>query len=118
MWEALAEEVEKKQGKELDPFDLICHVAFDQPALSRRERADQVKKRNYFAKYSGAARQVLEALLDKYADTGIEHIEDIKILQLEPFSQLGAPVELVRAFGGKPGYQQAIHDLEAELYGS
>jgi type I restriction enzyme R subunit len=118
MWEALAEEVEKKQGKLLDPFDLICHVAFDQPALSRRERADQVKKRNYFAKYSGAARQVLEALLDKYADTGIEHIEDIKILQLEPFSQLGAPVELVRAFGGKPGYQQAIHDLEAELYGS
>ena len=70
------------------------------------------------AKSSGAARQVLEALLDKYADTGIEHIEDIKILQLEPFSQLGAPVELVRAFGGKPGYQQAIHDLEAELYGS
>ena len=118
MWEALAEEVEKKQGKLLDPFDLICHVAFDQPPLSRRERADQVKKRNYFAKYSGAARQVLEALLDKYADTGIEHIEDIKILQLEPFSQLGAPVELVRAFGGKPGYQQAIHDLEAELYGS
>lgn len=118
MWEALAEEVEKKQGKLLDPFDLICHVAFDQPALSRRERADQVKKRNYFAKYSGAARQVLEALLDKYADTGIENIEDIKILQLDPFSQLGAPVELVRAFGGKPGYQQAIHDLEAELYGS
>lgn len=118
MWEALAEEVEKKQGKLLDPFDLICHVAFDQPALSRRERAEQVKKRNYFAKYSGAARQVLEALLDKYADTGIEHIEDIKILQLYPFSQLGAPVELLRAFGAKPGYQQAIHDLEAELYGS
>lgn len=118
MWEALAEEVEKKQGKLLDPFDLICHVAFDQPVLSRRERAEQVKKRNYFAKYSGAARQVLEALLDKYADTGIEHIEDIKILQLYPFSQLGAPVELLRAFGGKPGYQQAIHDLEAELYGS
>jgi type I restriction enzyme R subunit len=116
MWEALAEEVEKKQGKPLDPFDLICHVAFDQPALSRRERAEQVKKRNYFAKYSGAAREVLEALLDKYADTGIEHIEDIKILQLDPFSQIGAPIELVKAFGGKVGYNKAIHELEDELY--
>ena len=118
MWEALAEAVEKKQDKPLDPFDLICHVAFDQPALSRRERADQVKKRNYFTKYSGAARQVLEALLDKYADTGIEHIEDIKILQLDPFSQIGAPIELVKAFGGKAGYNKAIHELEDELYAS
>ena len=118
MWEALAEEVEKKQGKPLDPFDLICHVAFDQPPLSRKERAEQVKKRNYFARYSGAARQVLEALLDKYADTGIEHIEDIKILQLDPFSQLGAPMELVNAFGGKVGYSKAIHELEDELYAS
>ncbi|MEH6386406.1 MAG: DEAD/DEAH box helicase family protein [Pseudomonas profundi] len=116
MWEALAEEVEKKQGTPLDPFDLICHVAFDQPALSRKERAEQVRKRNYFAKYSGAARQVLEALLEKYADTGIEHIEDIKILQLDPFSQIGAPLELVKAFGGKAGYTKAIHDLEDELY--
>ncbi len=118
MWEALDEEVQAKRGQPLDPFDLICHIAFDQPPLTRRERAEQVKKRNYFAKYSGAARQVLEALLDKYADTGIEHIEDIKILQLDPFSQIGAPVELVRAFGGKPGYQQAIQELESELYAS
>lgn len=118
MWEALAEEVEKKQGKTLDPFDLVCHVAFDQPALSRKERAEQVKKRNYFGKYSGAARQVLEALLDKYADTGIEHIEDIKILQLDPFSQIGAPIELIKAFGGKAGYNNAIHELEDELYAS
>ena len=116
MWEALAEEVEAKRGQPLDPFDLICHVAFDQPPLSRKERAEQVKKRNYFAKYSGAARQVLEALLDKYADTGIEHIEDIKILQLDPFSQIGAPIELVKAFGGKAGYNKAIHELEDELY--
>ncbi|MGB7386381.1 MAG: DEAD/DEAH box helicase family protein, partial [Pseudomonas neustonica] len=116
MWEALAEEVEKKLGQPLDPFDLICHVAFDQPALTRKERAEQVKKRNYFAQYSGAARQVLEALLEKYADTGIEHIEDIKILQLDPFSQIGAPVELVKAFGGKAGYTKAIHELEDELY--
>lgn len=118
MWEALAEEVEAKRGQPLDPFDLICHIAFDQPPLTRKERAEQVKKRNYFAKYSGATRQVLEALLDKYADTGVEHIEDIKILQLAPFSQIGAPIELVRAFGGKPGYQEAIQALESELYAS
>lgn len=116
LWEALSEEVEAKLAKPLDPFDLICHVAFDQPPLSRRERAEQVKKRNYFAKYSGAARQVLEALLDKYADTGIEHIEDIKILQLDPFSQIGAPIELVKAFGGKAGYNKALHELEDQLY--
>lgn len=117
MWEALAEEVAEKQGKALDPFDLICHVAFDQPALSRKERAEQVKKRNYFGKYSGSARQVLEALLDKYADTGVEHIEDIKILQLAPFTQIGVFVELVEAFGGKNGYNKALRELENELYG-
>lgn len=118
MWEALAEEVQAKRGQPLDPFDLICHVAFDQPPLTRKERAEQVKKRNYFAKYSGAARQVLEALLDKYADTGIESIEDMQILKIDPFSQIGAPLELVKAFGGKPGYQQAIHELEDQLYAS
>lgn len=117
-WEALAEEVEAKRGPAVDPFDLICHVAFDQPPLTRKERAEQVKKRNYFAKYSGAARQVLEALLDKYADTGVEHIEDIKILQLPPFSQMGAPIELIKVFGGKPAYQQALQDLETALYQS
>ncbi|MHC8400289.1 EcoAI/FtnUII family type I restriction enzme subunit R [Pseudomonas sp. MDT1-17] len=115
-WEALAEEVQAKHGQPLDPFDLICHVAFDQPALSRQERAAQVKKCNYFGKYSGAARQVLEALLDKYADTGIEHIEDIKILQLAPFSHIGAPIELVKAFGGRAGYNKALHELEQTLY--
>lgn len=116
LWEALQEEVEAKLGKPLDAFDLICHVAFDQPPLSRRERADNVKKRNYFAKYQGAARQVLEALLDKYADTGIEPIEDLKILQLPPFDKIGAPLELVKAFGGKAGYTQALAELEAQLY--
>ena len=118
MWEALAEEVEKKQGKPLDPFDLICHVAFDQPPLSRKERAEQVKKRNYFARYSGAARQVLEALLDKYADTGIEHIEDFQILTIPPFKEMGSIKELVDVFGGKPAYKQAIHELEDALYAS
>ncbi|RVT82449.1 EcoAI/FtnUII family type I restriction enzme subunit R [Inhella crocodyli] len=116
LWEALAEEVEAKQGKPLDAFDLICHVAFDQPPLSRKERADQVKKRNYFAKYQGAARQVLEALLEKYADTGLEPIEDIKILQLDPFSRIGAPMELVQAFGGKAAYAKAVAELETQLY--
>jgi type I restriction enzyme R subunit len=116
LWEALAEEVEAKQGKLLDAFDLICHVAFDQPPLSRRERAENVKKRNYFAKYQGSARQVLEALLQKYADSGLEPIEDIKILQLDPFSRIGAPVELVRAFGGKAAYTKAVAELEAQLY--
>ncbi|MEK8048118.1 EcoAI/FtnUII family type I restriction enzme subunit R [Ideonella margarita] len=117
LWEALQEDVEKKLGKPLDAFDLICHVAFDQPPLSRRERADSVKKRNYFAKYQGAARQVLEALLDRYADAGVEPIEDMKILQLPPFNQLGAPIELVNSFGGKTAYKQALHELEQALYG-
>nr|WP_228736315.1 type I restriction-modification enzyme R subunit C-terminal domain-containing protein [Xanthomonas euvesicatoria] len=117
LWEELAGEVEKKLGS-LDPFDLICHVAFDQPPLSRRERAEGVRKRNYFARYQGKARQVLEGLLDKYADTGVEHIEDIRILQLDPFRTLGAPVELVAAFGGKTNYQRAILDLESQLYSS
>lgn len=116
LWEALQDEVESKLGKPLDAFDLICHVAFDQPPLSRRERAENVKKRNYFAKFQGAARQVLEALLDKYADTGIAPIEDLKILQLPPFDRIGAPLELVKAFGGKRQYEQALAALESQLY--
>lgn len=117
LWEPLADEVQAKTGKPLDAFDLICHVAFDQPPLSRRERAEGVKKRNYFGKYQGTARLVLEALLEKYADNGIEPIEDIKILSLPPFDGIGAPVELVRAFGGKDAYRNALVDLERQLYG-
>ena len=117
LWEALAEEVEKKQGAPLDPFDLVCHVAFDQPPLSRRERAENVRKRDYFTRYGGIARQVLEALLDKYADTGIENVEDIKVLQLDPFTGMGSAVELIKAFGGKDRYLLAIQDLESQLYG-
>ena len=117
LWEPLADEVQAKTGKPLDAFDLICHVAFDQPPLSRRERAENVKKRNYFAKYQGAARQVLEALLEKYADTGIEPIEDMKVLTLPPFDRIGAPIELIKAFGGKRGYAAAIQGLEQALYG-
>ena len=110
--EALAQDV----GKDFDAFDLICHVAFDQPPLTRRERADQVKKRNYFTKYGEQARQVLEILLEKYADTGIENIEDIKILTLDPFKNMGTASELVSAFGGKPAYMAALHELELNLY--
>jgi type I restriction enzyme R subunit len=110
--EPLAEEV----GKHFDAFDLICHVAFDQPPLTRRERADNVKKRNYFAKYGEQARKVLETLLEKYADTGIENIEDIKILTLDPFKNMGTASELVSAFGGKQGYTTALHELEKHLY--
>lgn len=110
--EALALEV----NKDCDAFDLICHVAFDQPALTRRERAEQVKKRNYFTKYGEQARKVLEALLEKYADTGIENIDDIKILTLDPFSRMGTASELVSAFGGKSGYIAALHELENQLY--
>lgn len=112
LFEPLAEEV----GKELDAFDLICHVAFDQPPLTRKERANNVKKRNYFAKYSEQARKVLETLLEKYADTGIENIEDIKILTLDPFKNMGSATELVSAFGGKQAYMEALAELEQNLY--
>jgi type I restriction enzyme R subunit len=110
--EPLAEEV----GKDFDAFDLICHVAFDQPPLTRRERADQVKKRNYFTQYGDQARQVLETLLDKYQDTGLENIEDIKILTLDPFRNMGTASELVAAFGGKAAYLAALYELEKHLY--
>ena len=110
--EALAEEV----GKDFDPFDLICHVAFDQPPLTRRERAAEVKKRNYFAKYGDQAREVLEKLLEKYSDIGIESIEDIKILTLDPFKNMGTANELVSAFGGKSAYVAAVQELETQLY--
>lgn len=110
--EPLAEAV----GKDFDLFDLICHVAFDQPPLTRRERAEQVKKRNYFSKYGEQARKVLSALLEKYADTGIQNIEDIKILTLDPFKTMGTPNELVSAFGGKEAYIHALHELKFNLY--
>ncbi|QUS62284.1 DEAD/DEAH box helicase family protein [Synechocystis sp. PCC 7339] len=111
-FEALAEEV----GKDYDPFDLICHVVWDEPPLTRQERAREVKKRNYFAKYGDQARRVLEALLDKYADEGIEAVEEPQILNINPFTEMGTAMELVKAFGGIKGYQQAIRELERELY--
>ncbi|AZR82144.1 DEAD/DEAH box helicase [Thiomicrospira sp. S5] len=115
IWQALEEDV----SREMDPFDLICHVAFDQPLLTRKERAENVKKRNYFTKYSEAAQQVLNALLDKYADTGITEIESKDIFKVTPFSEMGRPLEIVKnAFGSKQAYEQAITDLEQKLYNS
>lgn len=110
--DALAAEV----GKDLDPFDLLLHVAYDQPPLTRRERAQRVKKRNVFTQYGPVARKVLEALLDKYADEGITTIESNDVFKLQPFTDLGSPVELVRSFGGRPQYLNALQTLERELY--
>lgn len=110
--EALREEV----GKDLDAFDLICHIAFDQPALTRKERANNVRKRNYFAKYSELAQQVLSSLLDKYEDEGITAIETGSVLKVQPINKLGGPVELVKAFGNKKGFEEAIRELENEIY--
>jgi type I restriction enzyme R subunit len=111
-WDALAEDV----GKDYGVFDLICHVAYDQPALTRRERADNVRKRNYFTKYGEQARKVLDALLEKYADEGVVCIEDMKVLRVQPLDQFGTPVEIVKQFGGRKQYEEAIAGLEAELY--
>ena len=110
------EELAEQVGKDLDPFDLVCHVAFDQPPLTRRERADNVKKRNYFAKYADKARLVLEALLEKYADEGIATIETLNVLNVQPLSSFGTPVEIIRLFGGRAQYEQALRDLESVLY--
>lgn len=108
--------VSQQLGDELDPFDLICHIVFDQPPLSRRERAANVRKRNYFGQYQGEAKQVLETLLDKYADLGIEEIEKTEVLTQIPFPQMGTVIELVNAFGGKANYVKAVKALEDELY--
>ena len=99
-----------------DIFDVICHVAFDQPPVTRRERANNVKKRNYFAKYEGKAREVLEALLDKYADYGILNLEDSDILDTAPFNKIGKPQKIVKLFGGLDKFEQALKDLENEIY--
>jgi type I restriction enzyme R subunit len=113
IWEALQEEI----GSDMDPFDLICHVVYDQPPLTRRERANEVKKRNYFTKYSDTAQKVLNALLDKYADAGVEEIESLNVLKVKPLDQMGSPMEIVKqGFGSKQDYQQAISDLENEIY--
>lgn len=113
-FDALKEEV----GKEFDLFDLICHLAFEAKPLTRKERANNVKKRNYFTKYGEKAQQVLNSLLDKYAEEGLLTIESTEVLRLDPLNKLGTPVELIKAFGGKTRYLQALKELETELYNS
>lgn len=110
------EELSREVGLDCDPFDLICHIAWDVPPLTRRERAREVKKRSYFTKYGDRARKVLEALLDKYADEGIEAVEEPQILKISPFTEMGTPMELVQAFGGIQSYQSAVRQLQRELY--
>lgn len=112
LFEALAEEV----GKDLDPFDLVCHVAFDRPPLTRRERAENVIKQDYFAKYGDQVRVVLEALLEKYAQQGILAIENMDVLKVDPLDEFGTPVEIIKFFGGKSQYQDALRELESVLY--
>lgn len=112
LFDALAEEV----GRDYDAFDLICHVAFGQPPLTRKERADQVRKRDYFSRYGEQARAVLEALLEKYADEGVEDIEDLGVLRVRPISEMGTPVEILKAFGGRDAFVEAVQGLEQQLY--
>jgi type I restriction enzyme R subunit len=112
----LLEELQEKVGSDLDPFDLICHVVYDIPALTRKERAEKVKKKNYFTQYGEQARAVLVALLDKYADEGVDNLESMDVLKVPPMDKFGSPLEIVRAFGGKQKYLQAINKLEQEIY--
>ena len=110
------EELAGQVGADYDPFDLICHVAFDQPPLTRKERAEKVKKRHVFARYGDKARAVLDALLAKYADDGIGSVGSMDILKVDPISQFGTPVEIVNVFGGREAYLKALHELEDALY--
>ncbi len=112
LWEALAEEV----GQDLDPFDLICHVAFDQPPLTRRERAKKVRESDYFNKYSKKAKLILKSLLDKYELEGVTTIESGEVIKVFPLTELGTPVEIVKAFGNKKDFERAIQELELEIY--
>lgn len=113
----LLDAVREELGKtELDDFDLICHIAYDKAPLTKKERAENVKKRHYLYKYSDVAKEVIEALLDKYANDGIKEIEDTKVLQLKEFQKIGSPMKIVKAFGGKEAYLKAVQELENEIY--
>jgi type I restriction enzyme R subunit len=108
--------IAKELGSDLDPFDLVCHVAFDKKPLTRRERAENVRKRDIFTKYGEQAKAVLDALLSKYADEGIINLDDASVLRISPFSKLGTPLQLVGAFGGKDKFEKAVQELQTELY--
>ena len=110
------ERVAAELNRDLDPFDLICHVAFDAKPLTRRERADNVRKRNVFARHGDQARAVLDALLSKYADEGVLNLDDATVLRIPPFTEIGTPVQLIKAFGGRDAFVAAVHDLQSALY--
>jgi type I restriction enzyme R subunit len=110
--DAVADEL----GNNLDPFDLICHVAFDKKPLTRRERAENVKKRDVFTKYGPRARAVLDALLEKYRDEGVLNLDDANVLKVTPFTAMGSVVQLIKAFGGKEGFERAVHEMQDALY--
>jgi type I restriction enzyme, R subunit len=112
----LTEALYEAVNREVDMFDLICHVAYDQPPSTRKERANNVKKRNYFTKYGENSRKVLEALLDKYSDEGVENIESMDILKVKPLTDFGSPLEIISQFGSKDNYMNAVKELEQELY--
>ena len=124
--QAILEELEREDlpltplleevGRDLDPFDLICHVAFDRPPLTRRERADSVRKRDVYTKYGDKARAVLEALLVKYQDQGVMNLDDLQLLRIAPFNTMGSLTQLVAQFGGAIAFQTAVHELQAALY--
>ncbi|NDB70240.1 MAG: restriction endonuclease, partial [Methylocystaceae bacterium] len=110
--DAIADEL----GKNLDPFDLICHIAFDRKPLTRRERAENVKKRDVFTKYGPQARAVLDALLEKYRDEGVLNLDDTNVLRIAPFSNMGSVVQLIKAFGGKESFEKAVLEMQDALY--
>jgi len=112
----MLEQLSEQVGRDLDPFDLICHVVYDRPPLTRRERVDRVRKKDIFARHGPQARAVLDALLEKYADEGLVPLEDVNVLRVAPLSALGTAVELIRVFGGAEGYRAAVRELEAALY--
>jgi type I restriction enzyme, R subunit len=112
----LVDALQDAVNKELDLFDLVCHVAYDKPPLTRKERANNVKKRNYFTKYGEQAKKVLEALLDKYADEGITTIETTEVLSIDPLTNFGTPREIIELFGSKENYSAAVKELEKQLY--
>ncbi len=110
------EELKKEVGKELDPFDMVLHIAFDKPPLTRRERAKNVLKRDYFARYEDKAKEVLEVLLEKYSDEGIQAIEDMKVLRVRPVNEFGSPIEIVNYFGGREKYVEAVQQMQQLIY--
>ena len=104
-------------GKDLDPFDLICHIAFDQPPLTRRDRANNVRKRDVFTQYGPQARAVLEALLTKYQDEGlVTGLDNVRILEIAPFNSMGTPIQLIKEFGSRERFKTAVHELQSALY--